>query len=193
MPTIKIPRKEQIELASTELFKTKGYSATSMRDIASSVGIEAASLYSHISSKELILTKICFRMAEAFIAGINKVIETNEPIETKFKNAIISHVDIITNDIAASAVFWNEWRHLSEPQLSDFVAMQREYEQTFKAIIGKGVEKGVFEVPNASFAVMAMLSSLNGIQKWRNYTLPPEELNIAFANIFLKGIKKYEV
>ena len=46
-------RKEQIDLAATNLFKTKGYSATSMRDIASTVGIEAASLYSHISYKSL--------------------------------------------------------------------------------------------------------------------------------------------
>jgi len=190
MPTLKISRKEQIELASTELFKMKGYSATSMRDIASTVGIEAASLYSHISSKELILMRICFRMAKAFMAGINEVIETKDPIELKFKNAISSHVDVITNDIAASAVFWNEWRHLSEPLLSDFVAMQREYEQAFKSLIEQGVEEGVFEVPNAPFAVMAMLSSLNGIQKWRNYTLPPEELNEAFAVIFLKGLKK---
>lgn len=193
MTLLKIPRKEQIEVASTELFKAKGYSATSMRDIASTVGIEAASIYSHISSKELILQRICFRMAKSFITEINAVIETNEPIETKFKNAVISHVNIITNDIAASAVFWNEWRHLSEPHLSNFVAMQREYEQAFKLLIEQGVVEEKFEVPNASFAVMAILSSLNGIQKWHNYTLPPEKLNIAFATIFLKGIKKHEV
>lgn len=190
MPTLKISRKEQIELVATDLFKTKGYSATSMRDIASTVGIEAASLYSHISSKELILMRICFRMAKEFILGIEEVMDTNDPIDVKFKNAVISHVNVITSDIAASAVFWNEWRHLSDPLLSDFTAMQREYEQAFKSLIEQGVEEGVFEVYNTSFAVMAMLSSLNGIQKWHNYTLPPEELNMAFANIFLKGLKK---
>lgn len=193
MPTLKVSRKEQIELVATDLFKSKGYSATSMRDIASSVGIEAASLYSHISSKELILTRICFRMAKAFMAGMEEVIETNDPIEIKFRNAIIGHVNVITSDIAASAVFWNEWRHLSEPLLSDFIAMQRQYEHEFKSLIEQGVEEGVFEVYDVSFTVMAMLSSLNGIQKWHNYTLLPEELNIAFANIFLKGLKKYEV
>ncbi len=190
MTTIKVTRKEQIELVATDMFKTKGYSATSMRDIASEVGIEAASLYSHINSKELILMRICFRMAKAFISGINDAINTEASIEQKFKNAVINHVNIITSDIAASAVFWNEWRHLSEPLLSDLVSMQREYEQTFKSIIEQGVEEGVFEVRDASFAVMAMLSSLNGIQKWHNYTLQPEELNDAFADIFAKGLRK---
>lgn len=190
MPTVKISRKEQIELVATDMFKSKGYAATSMREIASDVGIEAASLYSHISSKELILTRICFRMAKAFISGIKGVMTTELPIEIKFNKAVMNHVKIITNDIAASSVFWNEWRHLSEPLLSDLAAMQREYEQLFKSIIEQGVAEGVFEVQDASFAVMAMLSSLNGIQKWHNYTLQPEELKSAFAELFLKGLKK---
>lgn len=190
MNIVVLPRKEQIEQVATELFKTKGYSATSMRDIAANVGIEAASIYSHLKSKEQILIKICFRMGKDFLAGIQEVANTNIPIDEKFKAAIISHVNIITGDIAASAVFWNEWRHLSEPLLSDFMDMQREYEQAFRLLIEEGVTKGVFEVPNVSFAVMAILSSLNGIQKWHNYTLPPEELNEAFASIFLKGLRK---
>lgn len=190
MPVVSTPRKEQIEIAATDLFKAKGYAATSMRDIASEVGIEAASIYSHLKSKEHILIKICFRMGQEFIDGIQKVQDTNLPINEKFKAAVVSHVNVITGDIAASAVFWNEWRHLSEPLLSDFVAMQREYEQAFKSIIEQGVIEGVFEVHDTSFAVMAMLSSLNGIQKWHNYTLSPEELNEAFANIFLKGLRK---
>ncbi|MCF6351918.1 MAG: TetR/AcrR family transcriptional regulator [Cyclobacteriaceae bacterium] len=190
MPTVSIPRKEQIEMAATDLFKSRGYAATSMRHIASKVGIEAASIYSHLKSKEHILIKICFRMGKDFIEGIKKVSTQNIPIEDKFKEAVISHVNIITGDVAASAVFWNEWRHLSEPLLSDFITMQREYEQAFKLIIEQGVNESVFEVRDISFTVMAILSSLNGIQKWHNYTLPPEVLNEAFAEIFVKGIKK---
>lgn len=184
------PRKEQIEHVATDLFKNKGYAATSMRDIAGAVGIEAASIYSHINSKEQILMGICFRMARSFMKGIEEIIKTEAPTDEKFRMAIVKHVDVITSDIAASAVFWNEWRHLSEPMLSEFVNLQRNYEQTFRSLIEEGVEEGIFVVPNISFVVMAMLSSLNGIQKWHSYTLPPEELNEAFATIFLKGIKK---
>ena len=193
MTLVTKPRKEQIELVATDLFKTKGYTATTMRDIASSVGIEASSIYSHINSKEKILTSICFRIAKAFMSGIEEVLSTSEPIEVKFRLAVESHVEVITNEIAASAVFWNEWRHLSEPLLSEFVVLQRQYEQYFKSIIEKGIEEGVFEVHNLSFTVMAMLSSLNGIQKWHSYTLPPEELKKAFSSIFIKGLKKEKV
>ena len=48
-------RKEEIFLTSIKLMKAKGYVGTSMRDIASSMSIEAASLYNHIRNKEDIL------------------------------------------------------------------------------------------------------------------------------------------
>ena len=39
-----LPRKDQIRLKAQALFREKGYVASSMRDIADTLGIEAASL-----------------------------------------------------------------------------------------------------------------------------------------------------
>ena len=54
MPTTEVisNRKQEIIEKATALFQKQGYSATSMRDLASFIGMEAASLYSHIKSKE---------------------------------------------------------------------------------------------------------------------------------------------
>ena len=56
-------KKEFILLKASAMFREKGFPATSMRDLAESVGIEAASLYNHIQSKSEILQEIVFRMA----------------------------------------------------------------------------------------------------------------------------------
>ena len=53
-------RKEEIVNTAAKLFKEKGFSAVTMRDIAKSMGIRAASLYNHISSKQELLQDICF-------------------------------------------------------------------------------------------------------------------------------------
>ena len=68
-----ISRKDQIIQTASKLFRLKSYEAASMRDIASELGIEAASLYSHIKSKDEILEIICFRKAEEFLNAIAEV------------------------------------------------------------------------------------------------------------------------
>ena len=45
-------RKTEIINVAAQLFKEKGYSAVTMRDIAQAMDIKAASLYNHIKSKQ---------------------------------------------------------------------------------------------------------------------------------------------
>ncbi len=191
MSPITKTRKVQIEEVATDLFKERGYAGTSVRDLAAAVGIEAASIYSHMSGKEEILQRICFKMAHKFLDSLNTLM-ANQSLspETKLTSAIEQHVLIIANNLPSSAVFWNEWRYMSEPFFTDFENMQRDYEQKFRQIIKEGVEQGVFHVENITFTTMAILSSLNGVAKWHDYTLAPEELAAAFAELYIKGLRK---
>ena len=63
------PRKLEIIAIASALFKDKGYSAVTMRDIAKAMGIKAASLYNHIKNKEEILTFIIISLAPLLPSG----------------------------------------------------------------------------------------------------------------------------
>lgn len=187
----KISRKQEIEQKATKLFKEKGYAASSMRDLASMLGIEAASIYSHIKSKEEILQKICFTLANQFLNNLNNIYHKKLSAEETLRNAIIAHVKVITEDVSASAVFWNEYKHLSEPYITDFLKMKNEYENCFIEIIKKGVRRGEFRKIEEKFAAMTILSSLNGIHQWYNPKgrLTPGELGDQIAVMLIDGLK----
>ena len=190
MAISEISRKEQIIATATNLFKNNGYAGTSMRDLANEVGIEAASIYSHLNSKDEILQAICFGMANKFLLHIDSVLEKEEcSYKEKLNLAIQGHVSIITDDINATSVFWNEWKYMQEPWLTDFSKMQIDYESKFKTILECGVEANEFCIEDVTFTTMAILSSLNGLQKWRTYSMPPEDLSKSFAELFITGIK----
>lgn len=185
-------RKTQINQKATLLFKEKGYAATSMRDLAAAIGIEAASLYSHLRSKEELLQRICFGMAEAFFEARDQVNSLNVAAPVKLRLAIEKHVEVVTNDVNASAVFLHEWRHLSEPDLSVFKSMRREYEAYWTAIIRAGEAAGQLQVANEKLTVLSLLSSLNWLYDWYQPggKLKPYEIANQLADQVLNGLIK---
>ncbi len=187
----KLNRKQQIIEKATQLFQKQGYAATSMRDLASYIGIEAASLYSHIKSKEEILQTICFQMANDFFQSIEEIELEKLSADEKLKKAVISHVKVLTKDSAASAVFFSEWRHLSESYLKDFLAMRNNYENKFIQILIDGHKEGVFKKMDAKFTVLALLSSINWMPSWYKPEgkLTPEEIAENVTDVFINGLK----
>ena len=127
--------KEQIRLTAQNLFREKGYVATSMRDLAGSLDIKAASLYYHVRSKEEILEQICFKIANEFFKKISWIEDCDLVPEEKLRKAILGHVVVITQNIDASAVFMHEWRHLNEPNLSTFIKLRNNYERIYVEIL----------------------------------------------------------
>ncbi|MDX5438504.1 MAG: TetR/AcrR family transcriptional regulator, partial [Pontibacter sp.] len=149
-----LSRKEQIEKTATALFKSKGFSATSMRDLANALGIEAASIYSHIKSKEEILQRVCFKMAQEFFEAIDAAEAEEGTATDNLKRAIAAHVQVLTQNTEASAVFLHEWRHLSEPFHGTFLNLRDKYEARFREIIRSGISSGEFNVPDEKFAAL---------------------------------------
>jgi TetR/AcrR family transcriptional regulator, cholesterol catabolism regulator len=190
---VNLSRKEQVIRKAAELFREKGYAASSMRDLAQKLGIEAASLYSHIKSKEEILRNLCFDMASEFRKSLEEVEKQPIAASEKLKNGIIGHIQVMAQDLTASAVFMNEHRHLSQPYLRDFLLLRINYINRFKTIIEEGVRSGEFKSTiDKKLAVMTLFSSLNWMPQWYdpNSNINPVELGQQLADMLVNGLKK---
>jgi TetR/AcrR family transcriptional regulator len=64
------PTAERILDAAENLFAEKGYSATSLGDVADRVGIRSPSLYNHFRNKEALYAAVLERLLEAFGAPL---------------------------------------------------------------------------------------------------------------------------
>ena len=185
-------RKAQIINTSLEMMCRMGYQGTSMRDIASAVNMEAASLYNHITGKEVILSETCFQMAERLLQGLAEVNDIYfNPIE-KLSLAVKNHVKILTENTYAGWVFVHEWRHLSEENRNRFVELRDEYEKGFTTILKQGEDEGVFQDVNNKFAVLTILASLNWVVEWYKPKggMTPEQIAEKLTEFILSGLKK---
>ncbi len=190
--TLIINRKEQILHEAAKLFKNKGYEATSMRDIATALNIEAASLYHHIKSKEEILTTICFEMAEKFVNALKEVNDIYFNAEERLRMAVKNHVEITCENLDKTAVFLIEWRSLPEPQITEFRTLRNNYENEFRTIVRDGKTEDIFDDADEKFAALTILSSLNWLHQWYNPNgkMQPDEIAKQLSDIIIGGIRK---
>ena len=187
-----IKRKDQITKVAMNKFREKGYRAVSMRELANHVGIEAASFYNHFDSKESILKEICFRMANEFFTGVEVALKEEKKLDKMLEHAIRSHIKVITSNLDASAVFFHDWRYLSEPYLSEFKEMRKQYENIFRKIIREGMAKKIFGKQDETFIVLMIFSSLNWVYEWYDAEgkFSSEQIAENLAKLILDGIRK---
>lgn len=167
METTVSKKKQRILEAAAQLFRDKGYSATSMRDLAKAVDLKASSLYNHIASKEEILQEICLANARRFHQGIERLRNRPEADPREQLEFLIRlHIRIATEDVTSVISFNDEWRHLSEPYLSQFLNMRRTYESFMREIIRAGMEEGAFRKMDESILLYTVLSSIRWLYDW---------------------------
>lgn len=185
-------RKDVIISKAARLFREKGYSATSMRDLAEHVGVEAASLYNHIKSKAEILQEICFKTANQFMSHITELELSDQSSISKVESILRFHISQMVNHYEEVYVMDREWKHLTDPYLSNMQAQRRSYRQRIAAIIEEGIRKGEIKNIDAPTAVLIMLHAVSGIESWHRSVkrIGSEMLENNMVMILVEGLKK---
>jgi len=174
------------------LFKSKSYSASSMRDLAERVGVEAPSLYNHIGSKSELLQAICFKVGNTFIEQIEQITNSNHSIVHNIETIIRFHINMMAENFDEIYVANHEWKHLKEPYLSDFLNIRRNYEKSLVQLITTGIENKELQPINPYVAVLTILSAVRGLEFWQRNkkNISKQELENDMVNLLLNGIVK---
>lgn len=189
----KASKKEFILKKAANMFREKGFAATSMRDLAETVGIEAASLYNHIRSKNEMLETICFDVANRYNLHMDDL-EMNESKTTdKIETLLRFHIRQMIDHYEEVVVCDREWKHLDEPYLSNFHNQRRTYRKRFAAIIEAGIQKNEIKKIDAPTAVLIMLHAVNGIESWHRSRekINAQELEDNMVMIMTDGLRKH--
>jgi len=185
-------KKQVIIVAAAILFNNMGYSATSMKDIAKSVGVKAASLYNHINSKQEILKILLITIAKKFLEGIIDVNNSSYSSKDKLREVIRMHIRIATKNQNITALILQDWKHLEEPSLSEFKEIRNEYQETLKKILKQGMDSGELKSTNLKITLNIILSSLRWIYDSKLYNNSQDvgltELERTIIELVFKGV-----
>jgi AcrR family transcriptional regulator len=185
-------RKEAIIKNAATLFKTKGFSAASMRELAGNIGVEAPSLYNHIGSKSELLNSICSQVASEFNSHLTETENKSSAVIEKIEAITRFHITMMMDAFDEVFVANHEWKHLKEPFLSNFLNQRRNYEKRLVAIFEEGIKRKELRDINPYVAVLTLLSAVRGLEFWQRHkkNIGAKVLENDMVTHLLKGITK---
>ena len=185
-------KRQRILDEAAKLFKYKGFGGTSMRDLAGEVGMEAASMYNHIKSKDEILETICFHVSDLYIAQLTEIERTDGSYVDKIRALIRLHLRLMVEDGAAVSVANNDWKYLTGDKLEAFKTARKRYERGFAALIEQGIAAGELAPVNVSVALFTILSAVRWVELWfrPDRGVSAQELEDNIMTILLNGLAK---
>lgn len=183
-------RKEEIMVTFARLVRERGYVAVSMRDLASIIGVKAASLYNHIPSKQAMLEEIVLRLAKEFTSHIDKVEASSECVSEKLVHIINHHIEISVHRPYQVAALNNDWYHLDEKAKIEFKSLRNHYEMQLRKIIQQGIEDEELKNHNEDIILFSILSTLRTLHQWvkKKEIASKEALQMELSELLLKGV-----
>jgi AcrR family transcriptional regulator len=173
------------------LFREKGYKAASMRDLAEAVGVEAASLYNHIKSKSELLHELVFSVANKFVLKMDEIESENISSLEKMEKLLRFHITEMIHNYEEVYVSDREWKHLSDPYLSNYQNQRRVYRKRIAAIIEEGIRNKEIKTIDAPTVVLIFLHAVSGIESWHRSIkkITATELEQNMVTILIDGLK----
>src|SRR5688500_398455 len=190
---VETTRRQEIEDVASELFRERGYSGTSVRDIARALDIQGASRYAHAASKQDVLWSVVDRAASQFEAAADEALadlpDTADPL-ARLRALALAHVGVVVEDIGRASVFIHEWRSLGPERRARTLARRDAYERRFRAIIREGTEAGIFAPTDPTVAAAYLLTALNGLITWYHPEgrLRPDAVTDAYVELTIQAV-----
>ncbi|MGF7233530.1 MAG: TetR/AcrR family transcriptional regulator [Frankia sp.] len=185
-------RWQQILTSAAEVFRNKGYAESSLRDVAEAVGIDRASLYYYVGSKEDLLIELVRGPLTDIEKRINTIVNSGSPPEEMLRRAIVGHLESYEEGWPESFVFLGQNLDKLGDAADDFAKLAKRYHASLLRIIRAGQEAGIFRADIEATVVMyGFLGMCNWVHRWyrpggRN-TL--HEIGEYFASMILDGLK----
>ena len=184
-------RREELTRIAARLFAERGYLGTSLADLAEALGVQKASLYHHIASKEDLLWEVAWEGAEVFHAGLDRV-PPDAPAAERIRLALRAHLAVVGQQLDVATVFVREWRHLSGERRDRFISERRRYEGRIRELFRAGVEESQLRTDlDVATAALLFLSAANWAYTWLRPGSGTDELADRLYAALLDGMRGY--
>ena len=177
--------------AAGELFRRKGYAATTIRDIADAAGVWPGSLHYRYRTKEAVLLALMERgIALAESRFRSSTAEAVDPIE-RLRLAVRAHVAMLAGKDHGTYVLLYEGRQLEGEARERMARLRDRYDALWDGLLYQAVGTGRL-LPDVDVRLtrLLILGAINWVPQWYSEqgAFTPDQVADAFTDRLLHGL-----
>lgn len=185
-------KREALLLAAVRMFNERGYHATSLDDVAASLGVTKPTIYRYLGNKEAVIFE-CLRrgLDELNAAAALARRQEGRSIE-RLRMFLCHYAHINMNDFGRCTIRTGE-EYLGEESAAQIRAMKRQVDATLRELIAGGIADGDLRPVNVTYAAFALAGALNWPARWFDPAGAdtPENVADALIDILLNGLREH--
>ncbi|HEX7922468.1 MAG TPA: TetR/AcrR family transcriptional regulator [Bradyrhizobium sp.] len=168
---IKEYKRERILEAAAKLFYEKGFQKTTIDDIGAALGVTKPFIYTYFENKYAILEQLFDVVYGDLHADVMKVLSSKDGSpKDRLRRFVTVYVEKNIERQRFTAIMLEEEKNLSAKKIADIRRKQRDFDGKLARLIEEGVSDGLFEVPDAKVASLA----ISGMVRWTHRWYSPE-------------------
>lgn len=158
-------KRDRMLKAAAFCFNQKGYSGTSLKDVADQLGLTDAALYYYVRNKEELVYQCYLRAAEVGREALDRAVADGGNGFDQVRRYLQYHVEIMVGDRGPIAIM-SEIPSLKPEHRDEVLALSRRHSAEFEAMLERGINDGSIAACDVRMTGNAIMGALNWIPKW---------------------------
>ena len=160
-------QKDRMLKAAALCFNQKGFSGTSLKDVASHLGLTDAALYYYVRNKEELVYLCYLRAAELGKAALDTALNEDGSGLDKVRRYLELHSEFMVGDPGPVAIM-SEIPSLKPDHRDEILTLSRAHSTRFEALLEEGISDGSIRPCDVRMTGNAIMGALNWIPKWHH-------------------------
>ena len=160
-------RRADIVRAAGRLFAEKGYSATTIRDIAKAVEMQSGSPFYHFQTKHAMLRAVVLEGIVAIDEAVTRAAGSGTSPRATFEAMLRAHLDQLLGSAGRdfAATLLHESRHLDPEVLAEVTALKDRYEVMWQKAL-KDLKRAGLIADDDAVTRLFLMGALNWTVQW---------------------------
>ncbi|HUD93547.1 TetR/AcrR family transcriptional regulator [Sphingobium sp.] len=185
----RVAKRDAVLRAAVRMFNERGFFATSLDDVAASLGISKRTIYHYLANKDQVLL-------ECVTIGLQQLLRAAEDARAeqgtgreRLVKFLRRYVEINMDDFGMCVTRTGE-EALSRESLPRYRALKREIDVAMRQMLAEAIDDGSIAPIDVKITSFALAGALNWPGRWYDPdgALSPEQISEAMVAVLMSGL-----